>query len=145
VICSASWPGELPLGTKPVVPWAGASTVTTTAAIAATIATTPAVTAMTTVRRFPGRPCPCLLGGSEPTAGNGAVEGSDAYHGPEKVLPPESLVTHATVPTGALTAQTAGQVPVLIELNVRFPGGLTVVSRTPPVAKLAAATAASHA
>ena len=34
--------------------------------------------------------------------GRGAVEGSDAYQGPDDLLPPESLVTHATVPTGQL-------------------------------------------
>src|SRR6266567_765552 len=29
----------------------------------------------------------------------GAVEGPDAYPGPDDLLPPESLVTHGTVPT----------------------------------------------
>lgn len=77
MICWASWPGELPLGTKPVVlPLPGVITVTMTATIAATTATAPAITAMMNFRRFPGRAC--LLGGSGPTAGKGAVEGSDA-------------------------------------------------------------------
>jgi len=51
---------------------------------------------MMTFRRFPG-----LLGldGLDPMAGMGAVEGSDANHGPDDLLPPESLVTHSTVPT----------------------------------------------
>ena len=75
-----------------------------TVTIAATTASTPAVAAMMTFRRFPRRP---PLGCSDPTAAIGAVEGSDAYHGPDDLLPPESLVTHATVPTGGLTAQTA--------------------------------------
>jgi hypothetical protein len=34
--------------------------------------------------------------------GMGEVEGSDAYHGPDDLLPPESLVTHGTVPTRQL-------------------------------------------
>jgi hypothetical protein len=34
--------------------------------------------------------------------GIGEVEGSDAYHGPDDLLPPESLVTHGTVPTRQL-------------------------------------------
>src|SRR6185503_2051492 len=56
-----------------------------------------AIKAMRPFRRFGGRTCP---GGLAPMAGNGAVGGSDANHGPEDLLPPESLVTHATVPTG---------------------------------------------
>jgi hypothetical protein len=66
-----------------------------TAAIAATTAT---AAAMMIVRRgFPRRAC--LDGpGPDPTAGNWAVEGSDAYHGPDDLLPLESSVTHATVP-----------------------------------------------
>lgn len=40
-------------------------------------------------------------GGPDPTAGKGAVEGSDAYQGPDDLLPlpPESLATCSTVPT----------------------------------------------
>jgi hypothetical protein len=34
--------------------------------------------------------------------GMGEVEGSDAYHGPDDLLPPESLVTHGKVPTRKL-------------------------------------------
>jgi len=36
----------------------------------------------------------------EPTAWNGAVGGSDAYQGPDDLLPSESPVTHAKVPSG---------------------------------------------
>src|SRR5689334_2171411 len=36
----------------------------------------------------------------EPTAWNGAVGGSDAYQGPEDLLPLESPVTQAKVPSG---------------------------------------------
>ncbi len=83
------------------------TTVTMTAAIPATTASTPAIAAITTFRRFPGRPRLEVPGRPrlevpEPTAGNGAVEGSDAYHGPDALPPSESLVTHATVPTGHL-------------------------------------------
>ena len=103
VICSASWSGELPVGTKPVVfvvpP--DTTTVTTTAATAATTASTPAMMAF---RRLPLLRC---LDGSGLKAGKGAVGGSDAYHGPDDLPSPESLVTIATVPTGAVTAQTA--------------------------------------
>lgn len=57
--------------------------------------------------------------------GSGEVGGSDAYHGPDDLLPPESLVTHATVPTrklrhkrrwfGMLGAMT--DAPVLTDLD----------------------------
>jgi hypothetical protein len=128
VICSASWAGVLPVGVKPVafglVP--EPTTVTMTAAIPATTATAAAVTAMMSLRRFlgfprrplpddpgepggpggpQGPPGPCGSWGSGPTARKGAVEGSDAYQGPEDLLlPPESLATPATV----LTAQIHG-------------------------------------
>ena len=59
-----------------VLPPPGVITVTMTATIAATTATAPAIAAMMNFRRFAGRAC--LLGGSDPTAGKGAVEGSDA-------------------------------------------------------------------
>ncbi len=104
VICSASWSGELPVGTKPVV-FAGppdTTTVTTTAATAATTASTPAMMAF---RRFPRLRCLCC-GGFGLKAGRGAVGGSDAYHGPDDLPSPESLVTFATVPTQAGMAQT---------------------------------------
>jgi hypothetical protein len=54
---------------------------------------------------------PAGRAGSPPTAGKGAVEGSDAYHGPDDLLPlllplpPESLATCSTV----LTAQIRGK------------------------------------
>ena len=129
VICPASWAGVLPVGVKPVtfglVP--EPTTVTMTAAIPATTATAAAISAMTTLRRFRGRfprwplpdgpdgppgpdgpqrpPGPWGSWGSDPTGRKGAVEGSDAYHGPEDLLlPPESLATPATV----LTAQIHG-------------------------------------
>ena len=60
-----------------------------TVTIVATTASAPAVAAMMTFRRFPRRP---PLGCSDPTAAIGAVEGSDAYHGPDDLLPPESAL-----------------------------------------------------
>jgi hypothetical protein len=39
-------------------------------------------------------------GRSEPTAWNGAVGGSDAYQGPDELLPFLSPVTYAKVPSG---------------------------------------------
>jgi hypothetical protein len=74
-------------------------TITTTAAIAATTATAAAVTTMMVLRRFGARPCPDGGCPPAPMTGSGAVEGSDAYHGPDILWSPESLVTHATVPT----------------------------------------------
>ena len=56
MICCASWSGEFPVGTKPVVLPPGVTTVTMTVTIAATTASTPAVAAMMTFRRFPRRP-----------------------------------------------------------------------------------------
>jgi hypothetical protein len=55
---------------------------------------------MMILRRFGARP-PRLDGGCPPArmTGSGAVDGSDAYHGPDILWSPESLVTHATVPT----------------------------------------------
>ena len=103
MICCAFSPGELPVGTKPVVfafpP--GLTTTTTTTAIATTTAT---IAAMMMFRRLPPPPPrrACLDGGACPITGIGEVGGSDAYHGPDDLLPPESLVTHATVPTGLL-------------------------------------------
>jgi hypothetical protein len=55
---------------------------------------------MMTVRRFGRRR---WLDGRGPTGGRGAVEGSDAYHGPDNLLSRESPVTHATVPTAQST------------------------------------------
>jgi hypothetical protein len=40
----------------------------------------------------------------------GEVEGSDAYHGPDDLLPPESLVTHGTVPTRQLWHKRSGYI-----------------------------------
>ncbi len=122
VICSASWSGELPVGTKPVV-FAGPPDTTTMTTTAATAATTASTAAMMAFRRFPRLRCLdgwcldgwcldgwCLdgwcLDGSGLKAEKGAVGGSDAYHGPDDLPSPESLVTIATVPTGAATAQT---------------------------------------
>jgi hypothetical protein len=42
--------------------------------------------------------------------GMGEVEGSDAYHGPDDLLPPESLVTHGTVPTRQLWHKRSGYI-----------------------------------
>src|SRR5450755_3409842 len=91
-----------------------------TAAIPATTASAAAVTTTMNVRRLPGRLArrplpngpdgpdgpdgpggPGGPGGPDPTAGKGAVEGSDAYQGPDDLLPlpPESLATCSTVPT----------------------------------------------
>jgi len=100
VICCAFSPGELPVGTKPVV-FAFPPDVTTTTTTVAIATTTAAIAAMMMFRRLPPPRRACLAG-ADPTAGNGEVAGSDAYHGPDDLLPPESLVTHATVPTGQL-------------------------------------------
>ena len=111
MICPASCPAELPVGTKPVefaFP-PGTTTVTITAAIPATTASAPAVTAMMTFRDFLGRPCPDDPDdpdGLDVTAGKGAVEESDAYQGPDVLLlPSESFATPSTV----LTAQIRGK------------------------------------
>ena len=65
------------------------------------------------------------LDGGCPMTGSGEVGGSDAYHGPDDLLPPESLVTHRKVPTrqlrhkrrwfGMLGAMT--DAPVLTDLD----------------------------
>ena len=102
VISCASCSGELPVGTKPVVGAFGpdVTTTTTTAAIATTTA---AIAAMMMFRRLPPPPPRrACLDGACPMTGSGEVGGSDAYHGPDVLLPPESLVTHATVPTRKL-------------------------------------------
>src|SRR5437868_2923594 len=102
VISCASCSGELPVGTKPVVGLLLPDVTTTTTAAAAAI-TTAATAAMMTFRLLPLLPPPpcraCLDGGPAPITGIGEVEGSDAYHGPDDLLPPESLVTHGKVPT----------------------------------------------
>jgi len=51
---------------------------------------------------LPPPPCRACRYGPGPMTGMGEVEGSDAYHGPDDLLPPESLVTHGTVPTRQL-------------------------------------------
>jgi hypothetical protein len=61
-----------------------------------------AITAATITFRFllpPPPPCRARLDGPAPITGIGAVEGSDAYQGPDDLLPPESLVTQGKVPT----------------------------------------------
>src|SRR5207244_9057383 len=100
VISCASCPGEFPVGTKPVagLPLPDVTT-TTMAAVAATMT---AITAAAITFRFllpPPPPCRARLDGPAPITGIGAVEGSDAYHGPDDLLPPGSLVTHGKVPT----------------------------------------------
>ena len=105
VISCASCSGELPVGTKPVVglPLPDVTTTTTTTAA---MATTTATTAAMMMFRFlflpPPPPCRACRYGPGPMTGMGEVEGSDAYHGPDDLLPPESLVTHGTVPTRQL-------------------------------------------
>jgi hypothetical protein len=86
------------------------------AAIPATTASAAAVITTVSFRRLAGRLArrprpdgrggPGGPGGPDPTAWNGAVEGSDAYQGPDDLLPPspESLATPSTV----LTAQIRG-------------------------------------
>ena len=56
----------------------------------------------TMMRDEHGPPCRACRYGPGPMTGMGEVEGSDAYHGPDDLLPPESLVTHGTVPTRQL-------------------------------------------
>src|SRR6059058_540949 len=90
VISCASCSGELPVGTKPVVGLP-----------------LPDVTTTTTMMTFrflflPPPPCRACRYGPGPMTGIGEVEGSDAYHGPDDLLPPESLVTHGKVPTRQL-------------------------------------------
>jgi len=107
-----------------------------TAAIPATTASAAAVTTTMNVRRLLGPLARRLLpdgpdgpdgpGGPDPTARKGAVEGSDAYQGPDDLLPldllsldllplpPESLATCSTVLTAQIrgkysAANTAGQ------------------------------------
>ena len=105
VISCASCSGELPVGTKPV---AGlplpdvTTTTTTTAAMATTTATTAAMMMFRFLFLPPPPPCRACRYGPGPMTGIGEVEGSDAYHGPDDLLPPESLVTHGTVPTRQL-------------------------------------------
>src|SRR5712671_2594855 len=103
VISCASCSGEFPVGTKPVAGLPLPDVTTTT--IAAVMATMTATTAATITFRFllpPPPPCRARLDGPAPITGIGEVEGSDAYHGPDDLLPPESLVTHGTVPTRQL-------------------------------------------
>src|SRR6478736_5646566 len=104
VISCASCSGEVPVCTKPVaglpLPDVTATT-TTTAAIATTSATTAAMM-MFRFLFLPPPPCRACRYGPGPMTGMGEVEGSDAYHGPDDLLPPESLVTHGTVPTSQL-------------------------------------------
>src|SRR6185437_8860196 len=74
----------------------------TTTTMAAVTATMTAITAAAITFRFllpPPPPCRARLDGPAPITGIGAVEGSDAYHGPDDLLPPESLVTQGKVPT----------------------------------------------
>src|SRR4029077_7443043 len=102
VISCASCSGEFPVGTKPVVglPLPDVTTTTTAAAMAITTATTAAMMTFRFLPLLPPPPCrACLDGGPAPITGIGEVEGSDAYHGPDDLLPPESLVTHGKVPT----------------------------------------------
>src|SRR5438034_8137827 len=103
VISCASCSGEVPVGTKPVVglPLPDVTTTTTTAAMATTTATTAAMI-MFRFLFLPPPPCRARRYGPGPMTGIGEVEGSDAYHGPDDLLPPESLVTHGTVPTRQL-------------------------------------------
>src|SRR5213082_725473 len=98
VISCASCSGEVPVGTKPVAGLPLPDVTTTTTAAAAAI-TTAATAAMITFRFLLPPPPPrraCLDGPGPPTTGSGEVMGSDAYHGPDDLLPPESLVTHGT-------------------------------------------------
>src|SRR4249920_1124988 len=101
VISCASCSGEVPVGTKPVVglPLPDVTTTTTAAAMATTTTTT---AAMIMFRFLFLPPPPACRAGPGPMTGMGEVEGSDAYHGPDDLLPPESLVTHGTVPTRQL-------------------------------------------
>src|ERR1700759_4730543 len=104
VISCASCPGEVPVGTKPVagLPLPDVTTTTTTTAA---IATTTATTAAMMMFRFlflPPPPCRACRYGSGPMTGMGEVEGSDAYPGPDELLPPELRVTHGKVPTRKL-------------------------------------------
>src|SRR5436309_2855056 len=104
VISCASCSGEVPVGTKPVV-FLFPPDVTTTTTTTAAMATTTATTAAMIMFRFlflPPPPCRARRYGPGPMTGIGEVEGSDAYHGPDDLLPPESLVTHGTVPTRQL-------------------------------------------
>src|ERR1043165_4275241 len=103
VISCASCSGEVPVGTKPVagLPLPDVTTTKTTAAMP----TTTAATAAMMMFRFlcpPPPPCRACRYDPGPMTGMGEVEGSDAYHGPDDLLPPESLVTHGTVPTSQL-------------------------------------------
>src|SRR6266566_1909106 len=101
VISCASCPGELPVGTKPV------------AGLPPPDVTTAATAAMMTFRFLPPWPPPpwrACLDGAAPITGIGEVEGSDAYHGPDDLLPPESLVTHGKVPTRKLRHKRSGYV-----------------------------------
>src|SRR5207342_3956178 len=104
VISCASCSGEVPVGTKPVVglPLPDVTTTTTTAAMATTTATTAAMMTFRFLFLPPPPPCRACRYGPGPMTGIGEVEGSDAYHGPDDLLPPESLVTHGTVPTRQL-------------------------------------------
>src|SRR6266536_1357065 len=104
VISCASCSGELPVGTKPVVglPLPDVTTTTTTAAAMATTTATTAAMMMFRFLFLPPPPCRACRYGPGPMTGMGEVEGSDAYHGPDDLLPPESLVTHGTVPTRQL-------------------------------------------
>src|SRR6266571_1930465 len=103
VISCASCSGELPVGTKPVVglPLPDVTTTTTTAAAMATTTATTAAMMMFRFLFLPPPPCRACRYGPGPMTGMGEVEGSDAYHGPDDLLP-ESLVTHGTVPTRQL-------------------------------------------
>jgi hypothetical protein len=58
--------------------------------------------------------------------GMGEVEGSDAYHGPDDLLPPESLVTHGTVPTRQLRHKRSGYI-MPGRWSLRRPGGATAM------------------
>src|SRR6478735_8497807 len=112
VISCASCSGEVPVGTKPVagLPLPDVTTTTTTTAA---IATTTATTAAMMMFRFlflPPPPCRACRYGPGPMTGMGEVEGSDAYHGPDDLLPPESLVTHGKVPTRKLRHKRSGYV-----------------------------------
>ena len=103
VICCASCSGVLPEGTKPVV-FAFPPDLTTTTTTAAIATTTTTIAAMMMFRFLfvPPPPRRACRDGACPMTGSGEVGGSDAYHGPDDLLPPESLVTHATVPTSQL-------------------------------------------
>src|SRR4029077_11125473 len=71
----------------------------TAAAMAITTAATAAMMTFRLLPPLPPPPCRACLDGPAPITGIGAVEGSDAYHGPDDLLPPESLVTQGKVPT----------------------------------------------